>query len=63
MFWYRYCINHDNTKKEDIMNTVIHNTMSIVSTVLSCVCVLGVIALVNYALSRDKIVTRTMRHQ
>ena len=46
------------------MNTaIIHDTINLVTTVIACVCVLGVIVLVNYALSRDKVITRTLRHQ
>jgi acyl-coenzyme A synthetase/AMP-(fatty) acid ligase len=43
------------------MNAAIHNTMDLISTILACICILAVIALVNFAFSRDKVITRTMR--
>jgi hypothetical protein len=45
------------------MNAVIHDGMNVITTILACICILGVIALVNFTFSRDKIVTRTMKHK
>ena len=46
------------------MNTaIIHDTINLVTTIIASVCVLGIIVLVNFAFSRDKVITRTMRHQ
>jgi hypothetical protein len=45
------------------MNATIHDTLHIITTVVSCICILGVIALVNYTFSRDKVITRTLKHQ
>jgi hypothetical protein len=45
------------------MSSAIHDTLHLISTVIGSVCVLGVIVLVNFAFSRDKVITRTLRHQ
>ena len=43
------------------MTAAIHDTMNLITTVVACICVLGVIILVNFAFSRDKVINRTMR--
>jgi small basic protein len=45
------------------MNNLFHDIMGIMVNISAAVLILGVIVFVNFAFSRDKVITRTMRHQ
>lgn len=64
MHWHADCNTNNNYAHLNliIMNAVIHDSMNLITTILAVICILGIIALVNFTFSRDKIVTRTMRH-
>jgi small basic protein len=44
------------------MNAVIHDTLGFLIHFSACVVVLGMVVFVNYAFSRDKVISHTMRH-
>lgn len=45
------------------MTAVINDILKFVENFSACAVVFGVIVLVNYMFSRDKVITRTMRHK
>jgi hypothetical protein len=45
------------------MNAVINDTLSFVEHFVAGAAILAIIVFVNYAFSRDKVITRTMRHK
>jgi len=45
------------------MTATLQDTLMIIKSVIACVAILGIVIFVNYVFSRDKIVTRTLKHQ
>lgn len=45
------------------MNAVINDTLRFLANFSACAIVFGMIVLVNYMFSRDKVINRTMRHK
>lgn len=45
------------------MGTLFHDIMGIMVNISAAVLILGMIVFINFVFSRDKVITRTMRHQ